>query len=75
MTYTVDISVAAKADLFAIYDYIAERAGAEIALRFIERIEAYCLGFATMPERGTRRADLRLGLRTVGIQAAGDDFI
>jgi toxin ParE1/3/4 len=68
MTTTVVFSASAKADLFAIYDYIAERAGGTIALRFIERIEAYCLGFATMPERGMRRDELRPGLRTVGFR-------
>jgi toxin ParE1/3/4 len=68
MTFTVGFTSSAKADFFAIYDYIAERAGAEIALRFIESIEAYCLGFATMPERGTKRDDLRPGLRTVGFR-------
>jgi toxin ParE1/3/4 len=68
MTYAVIFSAAAEADLFAIYDYIAERAGAAIALRFIESIEACCLGFANMPERGTRRDDLRPGLRTVGFR-------
>jgi toxin ParE1/3/4 len=68
MTYTVIFSAAAEADLFAIYDYIAERAGGAIALRFVESIEAYCLGFATMPERGMRRDDLRPGLRTVGFR-------
>jgi len=51
MTYTVIFSAPAEADLFAIYDYIAERAGGAIALRFVESIEAYCLGFAHMPER------------------------
>jgi toxin ParE1/3/4 len=65
MTYTVVFSAPAEADLFAIYDYIAERAGAEIALRFVERIEEYCPGFADSSERGTRRNDLRPGLRTV----------
>jgi len=68
MTFTVTFSAAAKADLFAIYDHIAERAGAPIALRFVESIEAYCLGFADMPERGTKRDDLRRGLRTVGFR-------
>ena len=63
MTYTVIFSTAAEADLFAIYDYIAERAGAGIALHFVESIEVYCLGFANMPERGMRRYDLRPGLR------------
>jgi len=55
MTFAVVFSASAKADLFAIYDYIAERAGSEIALRFIEAIETYCLGFANTPERGTKR--------------------
>jgi toxin ParE1/3/4 len=68
MTFTVVISTSAKTDLFAIYDYVAERAGADIALRFIESIEEYCLGFSNMPERGTRRDDLRPGLRTVGFR-------
>lgn len=31
-----------------------------------ERILSYCLGFETFPERGTRRDDLRPGLRVVG---------
>ena len=68
VTYTVIFSASAKADLFAIYDYVADRAGTEIALQFAERIEAYCFGFATAPERGTRRDDLRPGLRTVGFR-------
>jgi toxin ParE1/3/4 len=68
MTYTVIFSESAKADLFAIYDYIADRAGTAIALSFAERIETYCLDFATAPERGMRRDDLRPGLRTVGFR-------
>lgn len=68
MTWSVVFSAAAEADLVAIYDYIAERGGPAVALRFVERIEAYCLDFSTMPERGTRRDDLRAGLRTVGFR-------
>jgi plasmid stabilization system protein ParE len=67
-TYTVIITDAAEADLRATYDYIAARGGAEIAFGFVERIEGYCLGFAHAPERGTRRDDLRPGLRTVGFR-------
>ena len=33
------------------------------AERFTDRIIAHCLGLATFPERGTRRDDLRPGLR------------
>jgi toxin ParE1/3/4 len=75
MTFKVIISASAKADLFAIYDYIADRAGADIAFRFVEAIEAYYLGFAHSPERGTRRDDLRAGLRTVGSGDAQPSFL
>ena len=68
MAYAVIFSDAAEADLSAIHDFIVERAGAEAALRFVNRIENYCLGFSNVPERGTRRNDLRPGLRTVGFR-------
>jgi toxin ParE1/3/4 len=68
MAWTVIVSDKAEADLFAIREYITGRAGEAVALRFIERIETYCLGFSTVPERGTRRDDLRPGLRTVGFR-------
>jgi toxin ParE1/3/4 len=66
--WTVVITNAAEADLTSIYDYIADRAGADVAFRFTQRIEDYCLGFADVPERGTRRDDLRPGLRTIGFR-------
>ena len=66
--WSVVITRPAEADLLAIYDYIAERAGTDTAHRFVSRIEAYCLGMANTPERGTRRSDLRPGLRTVGFR-------
>jgi plasmid stabilization system protein ParE len=59
MTYTVIFSAPAEADLFAIYDYIAVRAGGAIALRFVETIEAYCLGFAHMPVTHDAVASIR----------------
>ncbi len=49
-----------------LYEYIAERSGAERALAYVVRIENYCQGFCTFPERGTRRDDIRPGLRVVG---------
>lgn len=56
----------AQNDLLQLYDYIAERSGPARARAFAERIVSYCEGFALFPERGTRRDDLRRGLRTVG---------
>lgn len=58
----------ARDDLKELYLYIAERAGDERAMAYIERIEAHCLGFADFPERGTRRDDLFPGLRIVGFE-------
>ena len=66
MNHTVVFAPEARADLLDLYDYIAARGGAERALVYVERIEAYCRGFATFPERGLRRDDIRPGLRLVG---------
>jgi toxin ParE1/3/4 len=51
-----------------LYDYIAERSGDAVALGYIERIERYCLRFDIGGERGTKRDDIRAGLRTVGFE-------
>jgi toxin ParE1/3/4 len=64
----VRFSPEARRDLFALYDYIARDSGPARAMGYIERIEDYCLGFADAPERGTRRDDIRPGLRTVGFE-------
>ena len=66
MTRRVVFAPEAAADLIELYDYIAARGGPERALAYVERIEVYCNGFATFPERGVRRDDIRPGLRVVG---------
>jgi toxin ParE1/3/4 len=58
----------AEADLFGLYRYIAEAAGADVAGAYIDRIEAACLALETFPERGTRRDDIRPGLRVLGFE-------
>jgi toxin ParE1/3/4 len=58
----------ARNDLFEIYDWIAVKAGFQIAISYIERIEVYCLGFELASERGHRRDDISLGLRIVGFE-------
>ncbi len=45
---------------------IGERSAAAIAERFTTAIVEYCLAFATFPRRGTRRDDIRPGVRTIG---------
>lgn len=66
--YQVRFSKIARRQLEELYDYIALHADPETALRFVERIEAFCFGLETFPERGTLRADIRPGLRLVGFE-------
>lgn len=58
----------AEADLFGLYDYVAEQSGAEIAGAYIDRIENACIALETFPERGTSRDDIRRGLRILGFE-------
>jgi toxin ParE1/3/4 len=58
----------ARDDLKRLYLYIAERSGDDRALAYVNRIETFCRGFTSFPERGTRRDDLFLGLRVVGFE-------
>lgn len=37
-------------------------------MAYIERVEQFISGFEVGPERGTRRDDVRPGLRTVGFE-------
>jgi toxin ParE1/3/4 len=56
----------AQDDLLGLFDYIASHDGSTRALRYIARIEKTCNSLQTLPERGTRRGDLRPGLRVMG---------
>ena len=58
----------AREDFIRLYDYIADRSGPAIAGGYIDRIEAACDQLATFPERGTKRDDIRKGLRTLGFE-------
>ncbi|QKD00285.1 type II toxin-antitoxin system RelE/ParE family toxin [Mesorhizobium loti] len=64
----VVLSPEALADLRWIYDTIASAAGNATAMRYIERIEVHCQGLDHASERGTRRDDLRPGLRVIGFE-------
>lgn len=54
----------ARADLLALYDWIAERADADTAFTYTSGIEAHADRLATFPDRGTPRDDLVAGTRT-----------
>jgi toxin ParE1/3/4 len=65
---TVILSPEARDDLIALYDWIAAAAHPATALGYIERIETFLQGMRVAPERGTRRDDIRPGLRIVGFE-------
>jgi toxin ParE1/3/4 len=56
---------AARADLFALYDWIADHADPDTAFAYTGRIEAHAVKLAEFPERGTPRDDLVPGMRTI----------
>jgi toxin ParE1/3/4 len=58
----------AEADLLALYRYIAETSGLDVAGNYIDRIEVACMGLATFPNRGVRRDDLAPGLRAIAFE-------
>ena len=51
-----------------LYDYVAEASGPAVAGGYIDRIEAACMALESFPERGTRRDDIRPGLRVIGFE-------
>ena len=59
---------AARADLKAIYHYVAEQAGRQVVGAYIDRIEAACMVLVIFPERGTLRDDLSPGVRIIGFE-------
>ena len=65
---TVVFSPEAMAELEGLYDWIAEAASPAVATRFVGRIERFCSGLGIASERGTRRDDVRRGLRIVGFE-------
>lgn len=64
----VEFAPEAFDDLMQLYDWIANAASPETAIRYIDRIETYCRGMGVAPERGHKRDDIRPGLRIVGFE-------
>lgn len=63
MSSTVVFTPEAEAQLIELYGYIAAEASPEIAARFTDAIVTYCESLNTFPARGSRRDDIRPGLR------------
>jgi toxin ParE1/3/4 len=64
MPRRLDLRPAARADLFAIYEYIATD-NPRRALTFVEDIEVRCEALATHPQMGRARPDLVPGIRVL----------
>lgn len=58
----------ARQDLLDLYHWISEKAGSDVALGYIDRIEEFCQKLEIAPERGTLRNDIRSGLRVIGFE-------
>jgi toxin ParE1/3/4 len=67
-TFKVSFRPRAQADLFQIYEYIAASSGHDIAIGYVDRIEAACKALEIFPQRGTQRDDIYPGLRTIGFE-------
>lgn len=67
MKREVILRPSALADLKDIFDYIELHSPANAA-RYVEKIEAFCMKLEHFPERGTRRDDLRPGVRILGFR-------
>ena len=63
MRHRVVFSPEALEQLAELFRYIAHAASPEVAARYTEAIVSYCESLCTFPLRGTRRDDVRSGLR------------
>jgi plasmid stabilization system protein ParE len=68
MTYRVVFAPEAEAQLVALYLHIAEAASPENAAKYTEEIVKECESLRSLPHRGTRRDNIRAGLRTLGFR-------
>lgn len=72
--YEVKFRPLAEADLLALYNYIAQQAGRTVAGRYIERIEAACMG-SKLSRRGEHGGTTFCPACAQGFRAPGDDRV
>lgn len=63
MNWRVVFSPEAEEQLAELYHYVAVAASPEVAARYLDAIVSYCESLCSFPHRGTRRDDVRPGLR------------
>jgi toxin ParE1/3/4 len=66
--YPVRFTLEAQRQLDELETHIARAGSPAVAARYVDSIVDYCENLQTFPHRGTRRDDLRLGLRTLGFR-------
>jgi plasmid stabilization system protein ParE len=72
-TYQVVLTPEALDQLRAIEHYIAVASGyPTIAERYVDALVNYCESLAAFPQRGTRRDDIRPGLRLVPYRSSAE---
>ena len=69
-SYVVEFSLKADDQLGALYDYIVAETAPIVAKRYTDAIVEYCEGMQTFPHRGTRRDDVRPGLRVTNFKGS-----
>ena len=83
MSYALVIHAEAAAELEAIYDYIADRAGPDVGWAYIDGVRQFLDALRDFPERGTiRESGAAAGLRVIGYRRrlgiafkVGDDAV
>lgn len=58
----------AAEDLIALHDQVALRASADVAMKYLDRVEAFCRGLGVGSERGRLRDEVRPGLRITSFE-------
>jgi len=66
MKYTVEFAPEAESQLLALYFHIALVSSPNIATDYTNSIIEQCQTLSTFPNRGTKRDDIRSGLRVFG---------
>jgi toxin ParE1/3/4 len=66
--YRVIFRPLARGDLLDLDDYITAQSGTFVSTNYVDRLTIACLSLSIFPERGTRRDDLKPGLRTIGFE-------
>ncbi len=69
MSHRVIFSPETQDQLVELFDYIARAVSPDTAARYTQAIVSYCESLCTFPLRGTRRDDVRPGLRIITPEA------